>query len=181
MTVEYLIATYGYLAIAIGTFFEGETIVVLGGFAAHQGYLSFPFVLLNAFLGTFLGDQLYFYIGRVKGKSILTHRPRWKSKSEKIISLFHKHHIALILGFRFVYGIRTITPFILGWMRIAPARFLVLNFLGAGAWAIGIGALGYAFGYHFSLLLSNIKQYEAWCFVGLLATGAIIWLVRLAR
>ena len=40
--LESLIDTYGYLTILIGTFLEGETILVLGGFAAHRGYLHLP-------------------------------------------------------------------------------------------------------------------------------------------
>ena len=38
--LEHYIETYGYLAVMIGTFLEGETILVLAGFAAHQGYLQ---------------------------------------------------------------------------------------------------------------------------------------------
>jgi membrane protein DedA with SNARE-associated domain len=37
MGLESLINTYGYLAILVGTLLEGETILVLGGFAAHRG------------------------------------------------------------------------------------------------------------------------------------------------
>ncbi|SPD74464.1 hypothetical protein PITCH_A230150 [uncultured Desulfobacterium sp.] len=37
MSLEEIISTYGYAAIVAGTFFEGETILVIGGFAAHRG------------------------------------------------------------------------------------------------------------------------------------------------
>lgn len=47
--MESLIENYGYLAILIGTFLESETILVLGGFIAHQGYLALPWVILAAF------------------------------------------------------------------------------------------------------------------------------------
>lgn len=36
MSLEELISTYGYAAGGIGTFLEGETILILGGFAAHR-------------------------------------------------------------------------------------------------------------------------------------------------
>ena len=58
--MEYWINTYGYAAVFIGCFFEGETILVLGAFAAHRGYLSLAGVCFAAFMGTFLGDQLYY-------------------------------------------------------------------------------------------------------------------------
>ena len=67
MSLEELVANYGYLAIVIGTFLEGETILVLGGFAAHRGFLELPWVMLCAFLGSMAGDQTFFYIGRRNG------------------------------------------------------------------------------------------------------------------
>ena len=65
MTIEYLIQTYGYVAILVGTFLEGETVLVLGGLAAHQGYLQLPGVMLAAFAGTLIGDQLFFFLGLI--------------------------------------------------------------------------------------------------------------------
>ena len=62
--LESLIDTYGYIAIFIGTLLEGETVLVLGGFAAFRGYLSLPYVILTAFIGSMLGDQFFFYLGR---------------------------------------------------------------------------------------------------------------------
>ena len=71
MSLAEMVSTYGYAAIAIGTFLEGETVLILGGFAAYRGYLELPWVLVSAFIGTLLGDQLYFYIGRTKGHRFL--------------------------------------------------------------------------------------------------------------
>lgn len=51
---------FGYLAILVGTLLEGETFLILGGFAAHRGYLDLSLVILSAFLGTVLGDQLFY-------------------------------------------------------------------------------------------------------------------------
>lgn len=58
MTAESELIKYGYAALAVGTFLEGETILVIAGFLAHRGYLSMDLVILSAFLGTFFGDQL---------------------------------------------------------------------------------------------------------------------------
>jgi len=60
MPLDRLIDTYGYWAILVGTLLEGETILLLGGFAAYQGYLALPWVILAAFIGAFCGDQLFF-------------------------------------------------------------------------------------------------------------------------
>ena len=174
MSLEQIIATYGYAAIAIGAFIEGETVLVLGGLAAYRGYLELPWVLVSAFGGTLLGDQLYFYIGRTKGQSILEKRPNWKSKSEKVYLLLNKHHVLLIFGFRFLYGLRTVAPMVLGASRIPPFRFLIWNLLGAFTWTMTIGIMGYILGHALEVMIGDVKRYELWLFIGLAALGVII-------
>jgi len=181
MSLEELITTYGYAAVGIGSFLEGETVLVLGGFAAHRGYLELPWVIVSAFLGSLFGDQLYYFIGRIKGKSILEKRPRWKAKSEKVFSLLHKHQILLILGFRFLYGLRTVTPFVIGASKITPTRFIILNILGAAIWAVIVGGMGYLFGYTLKIFIDNVKKYELLVFAGLTGVGIIIWLLRFTK
>jgi membrane protein DedA with SNARE-associated domain len=75
MTLEQLVSDYGYAAILIGTFFEGEMVLILGGFAAHRSYLQLPWVIVCAFVGTLFGDQLFYYIGRFRGMRLLERRP----------------------------------------------------------------------------------------------------------
>lgn len=176
VSLQELISNYGYAAIAIGTFFEGETILILGGFAAHRGYLELPWVVVSAFVGTLFGDQLYFYIGRSKGVSALAERPGWKAKSEKVFRLLNKNQTWLILGFRFIYGIRTVTPFLIGASRVNPLRFLVLNTIGGLVWAVVVGTLGYLFGQTLELIVDDLKKYELFAFAGLAGVGLLVWL-----
>jgi membrane protein DedA with SNARE-associated domain len=177
MGFEQLITSYGYLALFFGTFFEGETVLILGGFLAHRGYLELPWVVIWAFLGTLAGDQLYFYIGRWKGVGFIDSRSRWKSKTARVFKLLHKYQTILIIGFRFFYGIRTVTPFIIGASGISPLRYMILNFIGAGLWAVAIGSLGYFFGQAAEHLIAEVKQYEIWFVVGMIALGSLVWLV----
>jgi membrane protein DedA with SNARE-associated domain len=173
---EDLITHYGYIALLIGTFFEGETILVIGGLLAHRGYLELPYVIAAAFAGTLFGDQLYFYIGRIKGKKFIDSRPVWQAKSRRVFELLDKHQILLILGFRFIYGIRTVTPFVLGSSGISPIRYLLLNICGALLWAVAVGILGFYFGQALELVIGEIKLYEKWVIISLLLLSAVIWL-----
>ena len=77
--LESLLTTYGYPAIILGTFLEGETLMILAGVAAHLGYLSLDWVIVCGFCGTFFGDQLYFFLGRRHGKSMLASRTSWQA------------------------------------------------------------------------------------------------------
>jgi membrane protein DedA with SNARE-associated domain len=178
MSLEELISNYGYWTIAIGTFLEGETILVLGGFSAHRGYLELPWVMVCAFLGSFAGDQTFFFIGRFNGEKILHKRPHWQAKSERVLTLMNKHQTWLILTFRFMYGLRSVTPFLLGAAHIPPVRFVLLNMIGALIWAVVVGSLGYVFGYAFEAMLGDIKRYEMEFLIGLLCAGLGFWAFR---
>jgi len=178
MSLENFISTYGYAAIAAGTFVEGETILLLGGFAAHRGYLELPWVIVSAFLGTLCGDQFYFYLGRSRGRAVLAKRPGWKSKSGQVLSLLEKHQVWLVLGFRFLYGLRTVTPFLIGASGVAPFRFLVLNAIGAMVWAIVIGTVGFLFGHALDAMIGNIKRYELLVFAALGAVAVVLWIAH---
>src|SRR3982751_956888 len=106
MRLAELLQNYGYAVLFVGTFLEGETILVIAGFLAQQGYLKLPLVILVASFGTLVGDQLFFYIGRLKGRRFLEQRPAWEAKSRRARELLRRHQTWTILGFRFVYGIR---------------------------------------------------------------------------
>ena len=181
--MTHLIATYGYLAVVVGTFFEGETVLALAGFAAHRGYLHLPYVLLAAFVGSLSGDQLYFFLGRWHGAALLARRPRWQAHTARIHRILERRPGFFIFAFRFglLYGFRTVAPFIIGMSRIPTSRFVLYNFLGAAVWAVSIGLLGYFFGHGVELLLGDVRRYEREAFLFLLAAGALLWIWRFVR
>jgi membrane protein DedA with SNARE-associated domain len=178
MSLEELVSTYGYAAVAIGTFLEGETVLILGGLSAHRGFLELPWVIMCAFLGSFLGDQTCFYIGRVNGERFLAKRPHLKVKATKVITLLNAHQTSLILGARFMYGLRTVTPFIIGAAKVSPIRYLILDAVGALAWAITVSYLGYTFGYAFEAMIPEVKHYEVLLFSSIAGLGLAVWVVR---
>jgi len=181
--LEHLIATYGYLAVAVGTFLEGETVLVVAGFAAHRGYLHFRYVLLAAFLGSLAGDQLYFFLGRKHGPALLARRPLWQARAAKIHRILEQRPALFIFAFRFglLYGFRTVAPFVIGMSRVPTSRFVLFNTIGAIAWALSIGGLGYFFGHALELVLGDVKRYELEALFFLVAVGAGLWLWRFLR
>jgi membrane protein DedA with SNARE-associated domain len=176
--LDELIQRFGYLAILAGTFLEGETVLLLGGFAAHSGHLDLGGVIAAAFAGSLAGDWLYFEIGRHKGMAFLDERPAWRSHVERALQLVHAHQTLLILGFRFLYGIRTVTPFALGASGVPPLRFALLNVPSAALWAIAFGGLGYALGNTLEAVIGDLERYEHLVFAAILAAGVAAWAWR---
>jgi membrane protein DedA with SNARE-associated domain len=175
MTLESLVDAYGYLAVLVGTFLEGETILALGGFAAARGYLGLPWVILAAFIGSLCGDQLFFFLGRWHGKAILSKRPTWKNRVNKAQKMLERFRTPLILAFRFLYGLRTVAPFVIGMSSVPTAKFIFLNAVGALVWAITVGTGGYLFGSALEILIGNIKHYEIQILGAIAAIGVLIW------
>ncbi|MEF3696938.1 DedA family protein [Desulfolutivibrio sp.] len=151
MSLEFLqevIRNYGYLALFIGTFLEGETILLLAGFAVQTGNfgLSLHGIILTAFAGSLAGDQAAFFIGRYFGNRFLKRREKWQERAARVHKLLERYHEVLILTFRFFYGLRNLTPFILGTTDISVKKFFALNAIGAFVWAVAFGCIGYLFG-----------------------------------
>jgi len=179
--LESLLTTYGYPIVIIGTFLEGETILILGGLAAHLGYLSLDGVIVCGFCGTLLGDQLYFFLGRHKGKTLLARHPSWQPRTQRVFHILERYQVLLLLGFRFLYGLRTVTPFAIGMSNVSYLQFTLLNLIGAGIWTISIVFAGYYFGRAMQALLGDIKQYELELMTGIIGTAMVIWLVHFYR
>ena len=179
--MESYIEHFGYLAVLIGTFLEGETILILAGFAAHRGYLNLPMVIVAAFAGTVFGDQLFYYLGLKHSAFILSRKPGWQTKLDNVRRLLHKHKILTILSFRFIYGLRTVTPFTLGVADIPPRLFVPLNIFGALVWSVSIGCAGYYFGHALEYFFGHLKQIEIWVMVGIALIGGFIWIIRYKR
>ncbi len=182
VTLEHLIRTYGYAALLIGTFFEGETILIIGGLTAHLGYLQLPCVMVVAFIGSFSGDQVFFFIGRARGRDLIARYPGWCSRVEKIHRITERYHNVIMLGFRFVYGIRILTPIVIGInRRIKASRFIILNAVGAVLWAVLVSAGGYLFGAALEVVIKDIKRYEMEVILGTLLIGGIFWTIHYLR
>ena len=179
--LESLIASYGYLAIFIGTLLEGETILVLGGFAAHHHMLWLPGVMLAAFAGSIASDQVFFYLGRRHGERLLARRPAWQPAIARVRGLLDRRATLVILSFRFLYGLRNVTPFALGMSHVSTARFTVLNAIGAAVWAVTIALLGWAIGAAAKQMIGHVERYERSVMAAIVVVGVLLWLWHTVR
>lgn len=181
LSLEHLLEIYGYPVLFAGTFLEGETPLLMAGFLSHRGYFAFPLVVLVAFAGTFSADQLFFHLGRSRGRRYLLGRPAWQANSDRANALLQRYGTPLVIGFRFLYGLRIATPFVVGMSGFKPTRFIVLNAIGGFVWSVAIAALGYSLGGLLSVFLDHARRYEVPVLVSILLVSSIVWLVYLRR
>jgi len=181
-TLEELVRTYGYWALLIGTFFEGETILISGGLLAHLGYLKLPVVMLVALIGSFSGDQFYFHVGRLRGVELLARHPNWQRRVHEVHQRIEKYHDIIMLGFRFVYGMRIMTPFVLALnKKVKTSRFVLLNAIGAAIWSVVISSGGYLFGSAVEIVFRDIRHYQLGLILIISVIGIILWIIHRYR
>lgn len=182
MEIDTLIREYGYAAIVVVTLFEGESIVLLAGAAAHFGYLELPWIIAAALAGSVAGDQLWFVLGRCWGPRIISLRSSWQQKAERIHHHLRRHQDWLILSFRYYYGLRSITPFAIGSARVPKLRFLILNSVGALLWSLTFTFAGYFLGGATDYFLEDFKRYGLYAFGAAVLIGiAILFAARIRR
>ena len=162
------ISEFGYLAIALGTFMEGEITILVGVIAAQNGLLSLPGVFLAAMGGTITADQFFFHLGRRRGYQFLARHRHMRRAAAHVRVISRRYQTGLVLGFRFLYGLRTVTPLVLGMSRIPPVRFAVLDLIGTALWAGAVTAAGLAFGALAKRYITAFQEYQ------LLALAAIV-------
>lgn len=141
-----LFEQWGYYIVFFGSLVEGESIMIPASIAAYFGHLNIFKIMLVAFIGTLIADQGLYYLGRFYGKNILKKLPKLEKPAEKAFKLLHEWDYKFILSMRFIYGIRIVSPIVVGISGYPPSRFVPLNILAAFLWALISGTIGYCLG-----------------------------------
>ena len=177
MQPELLLQKFGYLAVFLGTFLEGEAILVMAGFFAERGHLDLYLVIFVAFLGAYLGHIFWFWLGRTQGVRLLDRFPKMKKHFGKGIRMFERYGAPAIFITQWLYGLRVTCAVIIGISRISVLKFLLYEAVTCLIWAIVIGSLGYYFGQAIEAVLGRVEGIEKWGlgFLVLVAVGFWIY------
>lgn len=181
MSFTQILADYGYLALFVGCLLEGETLLVMAGFAAHQGHLSFAAVVSIALVAGALGDQLFYWTGRTWGPGLLGRYPRLHERARTVSRLLQRYDAMLIVGVRFMYGLRIVGPVAIGASHVPPVRFALFNLLGAAIWAPLVAGAGYLFGHALKRLMGDVDRIEGVVFVLIAVIVGLYSLVKAHR
>lgn len=175
MSPELLLQKFGYLAVFVGTFLEGETILVMAGFFAERGYLEIIAVMLTAASGAYAGHVFWFWLGRTKGVKLLDRFPKMKRHFGKGIRMFERYGAPAIFITQWLYGLRVTCAVIIGISQISVWKFLVYEAVTCVVWAIVIGSAGYFFGRAVERILGRAAHIEKWGLLVLIIVGLAIW------
>ena len=124
-----------------------------------------------------LGDITMFSLGRWRGAAVLARWPRLLGYQERLNRLLARWGAGVVVGVRFMYGMRIAGPILLGMSDLPWPRFLLFNQLGAALWGLGVAGAGWLFGHAAEALLGEVHDAEKWIVLALVALlgGVALW------
>jgi membrane protein DedA with SNARE-associated domain len=142
-----------YAAIYVAAMVEGEVVFVVAAVLVAAGKLNPLAVMTVGALGAASGDQMFFYAFRGRIAGWLTRSRAIAARHASIVARVRRHQSLMILGIRFLPGLRIAITAACAYSEVSPVRFSTLNLLSAFAWAVvlltlvshvGPGVLRYA-------------------------------------
>src|SRR6516165_6504686 len=151
-----LIVHHGYIVIflivlaeALGIPVPAALALVTGGAAVASGALRAPAAALVAVTAMLVGDSLLYVLGSRMGWRLLGLLCRVSVDPETCIlrsaESFYKRGRATLLIAKFIPGVNSMAPPLAGSMKMPFIQFMGLDVLGALAYAIGYGSIGFIF------------------------------------
>ena len=152
--LEDLLNTWGYGVVFAAMVLEsaglplpGETVTLLGGYAAGSGHLNLAGVIAAASSGAMVGDSIGYWVGRRAGWPLLLRVGRLLRQSpgqmETLRIQFLNHAGKSVLLGRFVAVLRVLAGPMAGAVGMPYGRFLVFNCTGALLWATTMVSLAW--------------------------------------
>ncbi|KQT33336.1 hypothetical protein ASG29_04540 [Sphingomonas sp. Leaf412] len=183
MSIEALVARWGAAAVFAGAALEGEAAVIAGGLLAHQGLIALPLAMAAGALGSFVADQGWFGFGRRFRDHRWVVAARERPAFRRAVDLVERRPIGFIFAFRFLYGLRTVSPIAIGTTAVPHRLYAAVNAVSAALWGVTFATIGYLFGEAFEEALGRLRHdARLWWLIGaLLAAGAVFALWRWHR
>jgi membrane protein DedA with SNARE-associated domain len=172
--MEQFLDKYGYLAIMIGTFLEGETAILVASSLTHTGLFALPGTIFFGFAGSFVSDWVYYTIGRVNGKYFIEKRPKLNTRIGPVRNFFKAHKIQILFTYRFLYGFRIILPITIGMSGIPPLQFLGFSMVTGLLWASTVSTVGYILGKFLSIRTEVFQENLLFIVLGFAIFGSLV-------
>jgi membrane protein DedA with SNARE-associated domain len=193
-SIKPLVRQYGLVAVpviitleSLGAPLPGESLLIVASVMAEHGNISFPLLLLFAWIGGVLGDNIGYLIGRRLGRVVLL---RYGDKFgftaqrlDRVEAVFARYG-PLTVGFaRFFNILRQLNDVVAGTLKMDWWRFLLFNALGCALWVLTWGLAGFYLGEHVADIarLAHGLGLVGAIIVAILVIGAAIFAFRRTR
>ena len=143
--LESFVQDYGVFAVSLVLAFEslgmplpGETLLIFASVLAHRGEMSLPALLIFAWAGSVLGDNVGYLIGKTICRATITRYGEkiglTNARISAVEETFSHYGPTTVLFARFFPILRQLNGIVAGALGMSWWRFLLFNAIGAALW-----------------------------------------------
>ena len=139
------LALYGYIILAVYSFGGGMVALAGAGILSALGKMDIGLSVLVATVANFIGDTFLFYLAQTNKKEVLKYLRKHRRKIAYTNLLMRKYGWMAVFLQKYIYGVKTLVPIVMGLSRYDFKKFVVLNFFASIVWGLVVGLGSYWF------------------------------------
>jgi len=157
--LEELIKDWGYIVLFLYSFGGGFLALGVAGVLSYTGDLNIYITLIVASSANFIGDQFLFLLARNNKMQAKNMMKKHKRKIALAHVMMKKYGSIVIFLQKYIYGIKTLIPLVMGLTKYDARKFIFFNILATICWTLIVGISAYLLG---EIILSYIEQFKTY-------------------
>jgi len=140
------LSTYGYIILALYSFGGGMAGLACAGVLSSMGKMDITTSIAIATLFNYIGDNVLFYMAQTNKESVMPYVKKFKGRIHaRTVLMMRKYGWMVVFFQKYVYGVKTLVPIIMGLSKYDLRKFLILNIFASIVWGFVVGLLSYYF------------------------------------
>lgn len=140
------LSTYGYIILALYSFGGGMAGLAGAGVLSSMGKMDIATSIAIATLFNYIGDNVLFYMAQTNKQSVSNYLKKFKGRIHgRTVLMMRKYGWMVVFLQKYVYGVKTLVPIIMGLSKYDLRKFLILNIFASIVWGLVVGLLSYYF------------------------------------
>ena len=143
--------------------YPGDTMILISGYLAGLGRLDPVAALASSVAGSLGGASLLFFFGMVKGRPFFQrgkHRLFSPERLQRVEVWFHRHGNKVVLGSRFLAGVRSLVAIAAGIGQMPYGMFVALSLVSISLWNGLLVFLGLKLGQNWTQVVRLFRFYN---------------------
>ena len=139
------LSTYGYIILAFYSFGGGMVALIGAGILSSMGKMDISSAILIATVANFIGDTVLFYLSQTNKKEVMGYMQKHKRKIAYTNLLMRKYGWLAVFLQKYIYGVKTLVPIVMGLTKYDFKKFVMLNFFASVIWGLVVGLVSFYF------------------------------------
>ncbi|WP_457602228.1 DedA family protein [Nitratifractor sp.] len=139
------LSLYGYIILAVYSFGGGMLALAGAGILSALGKMDITTSIAVATAANFVGDTVLFWLAQSNKKEVMKYLRKHRRKIAWTNLLMRRYGWMAVFIQKYIYGVKTLVPIIMGLSRYDFKKFVFLNFFASIVWGLVVGLGSYYF------------------------------------